>query len=145
MATLELTFVAPVQLAIASGATTPDPGGATVAGIVIWSTTTSSLLRWSGTAWNPVSAAGAATISSASVDVPYSRFEYTGTITDAAVLSTSKIMLTSGNCFDTDVNTAQDMQASVSRVAAGAFDIRLEPVRPREAIGGIFKFFYQIG
>ena len=51
MAKQELGFVVPLNLAIALNAITPDPGGANAIGAVVWSTTTTSLLRWSGTAW----------------------------------------------------------------------------------------------
>lgn len=51
MARSEQTFVAPPSLAVAAGATTPDPGGTAARGVLIWSTTTGSLLQWSGTAW----------------------------------------------------------------------------------------------
>ena len=47
----QTTFVAPPRLAIADGATTPDPGGADASGASVWSTTTNSLLIWTGTAW----------------------------------------------------------------------------------------------
>jgi hypothetical protein len=58
MATLQETYVVPPNLAIAEGATTPDPGGVAARGAVIWSTITGSLLRWSGTAWGAVSSTG---------------------------------------------------------------------------------------
>jgi hypothetical protein len=46
-----LTPDTPVQLAIADGATTPDPG---VTGAMAWSTTTGTFVRWSGSAWSAV-------------------------------------------------------------------------------------------
>jgi hypothetical protein len=49
------TFRAPLQLAVASGATTPNPGQD---GVIIWSTTTSSHLIWHGTAWAALSGGG---------------------------------------------------------------------------------------
>lgn len=51
MSLAEKTFRIPLSLAVALNATTPDPGGASAIGVIIWSTTTASLLRWSGTAW----------------------------------------------------------------------------------------------
>lgn len=46
-----LGFVTPLTLAVALNDVLPNPGGVGAAGCVIWSTTTLSLLRWSGTAW----------------------------------------------------------------------------------------------
>jgi hypothetical protein len=53
MTTKSLRFERPVQLAVALGATTPNPGET---GVVIWSTTTSSLLVWTGTQWSGIGA-----------------------------------------------------------------------------------------
>lgn len=52
------TFLAPPQLAIAEGATTPDPGGTAARGAIVWSTTLSAVVRWSGTAWNAMASGG---------------------------------------------------------------------------------------
>lgn len=148
MAQQVLTFQIPVQLAVAAGAVLPDPGGASAAGVIIWSTTTSSHLKWNGTAWTAVDttgAAGAVSISSVSVTVPYPSFEYTAVVADAAVLANSKIMLSYAHSLDTDQNTAQDIDYSVAAVAAGSFSIRIIPAVNPQAIGGIFKFFYLIG
>lgn len=66
MTTRDLSFRAPPSLAIASGASTPNPG---VAGAVVWSTTTSSLLAWNGSTWQPVAGSGAGvTISKQVID-----------------------------------------------------------------------------
>lgn len=54
MATRNLTYGVPVSLAIAEGATTPDPGGAAAKGAVVWSTTTATMLKWNGAAWYSV-------------------------------------------------------------------------------------------
>ena len=47
----QLGFQAPPQLAIAAGATSPNPG---IAGVVVWSTTLAALVRWSGAQWDAV-------------------------------------------------------------------------------------------
>lgn len=44
-----LGYEAPSSLAIAAGATTPNPG---IVGVQIWSTTLSDLVIWNGTSWN---------------------------------------------------------------------------------------------
>lgn len=46
-------FWAPPSLPIAASAATPNPG---VVGATVWSTTTQSLLVWSGSAWMPIGA-----------------------------------------------------------------------------------------
>lgn len=51
MATQELSFLAPLQLAIAEGATTPDPG---FEGVRVYSTTLTKLVEWRGGAWHAV-------------------------------------------------------------------------------------------
>lgn len=47
----ELSFQKPLSLAIAEGATTPDPGQA---GVTVWSTTLSKLVYWTGSIWTAV-------------------------------------------------------------------------------------------
>ncbi len=51
-------FQIPPNLAIAEGATTPDPGGTTARGVVVWSTTLNSLVQWTGAAWTAVGSSG---------------------------------------------------------------------------------------
>lgn len=46
----ELIFQKPLTLAIAEGATTPDPGQA---GVVVWSTTLGKPVHWDGAKWMP--------------------------------------------------------------------------------------------
>lgn len=48
MTVRDITFRAPLQLAVAAGATTPNPGQA---GVIVWSTATGSHLIWNGTSW----------------------------------------------------------------------------------------------
>lgn len=48
MARSELGFVAPPALAIAEGATTPDPG---IAGVSVWSSTLGRPVHWTGALW----------------------------------------------------------------------------------------------
>ena len=51
MTTKQLSFQAPINVAIAAGATSPNPGSA---GVGTWSTTTNSTVEWDGTKWNVV-------------------------------------------------------------------------------------------
>jgi hypothetical protein len=48
MTTQNYTFQAPPALAVAIGATTPNPG---IVGVSVWSTTASATLTWNGTSW----------------------------------------------------------------------------------------------
>ena len=48
MTTKSLSFQAPLSLAIAEGATTPDPG---VTGVIVWSTVLGVHVAWTGTKW----------------------------------------------------------------------------------------------
>lgn len=41
-------YLGVASLAIAEGATTPDPG---ITGVLVYSSTTARLMEWSGTAW----------------------------------------------------------------------------------------------
>lgn len=52
------TFLVPPNLAIAAGATTPDPGGTAARGVTVWSTTENALIRWSGSSWALVASGG---------------------------------------------------------------------------------------
>lgn len=47
----ELSFQKPLSLAIAEGATTPDPGQA---GVTVWSSTLNRLVYWTGSIWMAV-------------------------------------------------------------------------------------------
>lgn len=47
----ELSFQKPLSLAIAEGATTPDPGQA---GVTVWSSTLNRLVYWTGSIWTAV-------------------------------------------------------------------------------------------
>lgn len=58
MTTRQLSFKGPPQLAIAAGASTPNPG---IAGVQIWSTTANSILVWDGDSWEAVGSGGAPT------------------------------------------------------------------------------------
>lgn len=70
MTTRQLAFKGPPSLAVAAGATTPNPG---IAGVQVWSTTTSSILTWDGSQW-AAAASGAPTSDSilapVDMDVP---------------------------------------------------------------------------
>lgn len=51
MATKILTYQAPLSLAIAAGASTPNPG---FAGVEVWSSTLGRLVYWDGSNWHPI-------------------------------------------------------------------------------------------
>jgi hypothetical protein len=55
MTTKQLSFKAPPQLAIAVGATTPDPG---INGVTVWSTTANALVHWDSNSWELVGGTG---------------------------------------------------------------------------------------
>ncbi len=55
MATKSLRFEAPPSLAIAEGATTPNPG---IAGISVWSSTLAKPVYWTGSLWTAGAAGG---------------------------------------------------------------------------------------
>ena len=44
----ELAFRIPVQISASPGATSPNPGAA---GVIAWSTTSSTLVTWDGAQW----------------------------------------------------------------------------------------------
>lgn len=50
-----LTFVGLPSLAVAEGATTPNPGY----NAVVWSTTLGAVVAWDGSAWHAIDAGGA--------------------------------------------------------------------------------------
>ncbi len=56
MAKAQQSYIKPLVLAVAEGATTPNPG---ITGVVVLSSTTGSLMRWGGSAWT--TAGGAST------------------------------------------------------------------------------------
>lgn len=69
MAASELAYRQLLQLAVAEGATTPNPG---VAGLWAWSTTTGRPMQWDGSAWHahvPVHVGGTAPSNPAANDV----------------------------------------------------------------------------
>lgn len=51
MTTKQLSFKGPPQLAIAAGATSPNPG---INGVQVWSTTENALVFWDSTSWEVV-------------------------------------------------------------------------------------------
>lgn len=57
MTSRDYSFQAPPAMAIAVGATTPNPG---VVGATVWSTTANKILVWSGSAWTDPGGAGVA-------------------------------------------------------------------------------------
>lgn len=57
MTTRQLSFKGPPQLAIAAGATSPNPG---INGVTVWSTTENAILNWSSTSWELLGTGGGA-------------------------------------------------------------------------------------
>ena len=148
MAKSALGFQIPVQLAIALNAVTPDPGGASAAGVMVWSTTTGNYVKWTGTAWTAVDTTGgggAASISTAIITAPYPTRELVATVVDAAVTVASKIILAHGMYLDTDANVPEDVDISIIGVPlVGSFKVRLT-AKTAESIGGPFKISYLLG
>lgn len=58
MTTRQLSFKGPPQLAIAAGATTPNPG---ISGVTVWSTTLGSMVIWDGSTWELLSSSSSYT------------------------------------------------------------------------------------
>ena len=63
----ELAFRIPVQIAASPGATSPNPGAA---GVIAWSTTSSTLLTWDGAQWVLADVAPQITVASSAPSSP---------------------------------------------------------------------------
>ena len=87
---------------------------------------------------------GSATITAATVSVPYGSRDYLATVTDAGVSGTSKIMLLPGFYASTDENEPAEADMTLEAAASGNFLVRLT-AKGRESIGGVFKLQYMIG
>ena len=59
MTMIDLSFRAPLNLAIVEGAITPDPGAI---GVRIWSTTANKALVWNGVVWAAVDSNGTSNV-----------------------------------------------------------------------------------
>lgn len=68
MATKNLRFEAPPSLAIAEGATTPNPG---IAGVSVWSSTLGKPVYWTGGLWTAGAAGGATSPGGMTKEVQY--------------------------------------------------------------------------
>jgi hypothetical protein len=88
---------------------------------------------------------GSVSISAMTITVPYGSSTYTATVTNASVLSTSKLMVTHGAYTDLDVNDPDldQIEYHVETIAAGSFLFELSA--RSGTIGGPFKFNYLIG
>lgn len=96
MTTKQLGFKAPLALAIASGAVTPDPG---YVGVTVWSTTTLSLLTWDGNSWEPASASAVSPPTELTLDFGSTpRYSKAFSVAVSGILVGAKVILTpSGN------------------------------------------------
>lgn len=87
---------------------------------------------------------GSATITAATVTVPYGSRDYLATVTDAGVSPTSKLLLVPGFYAPTDANEPADADMTIQSATTGSFSLRLT-AKGRESIGGAFKLHYLIG
>lgn len=88
MARKDLSFRSPPQLAVAIGATTPNPG---IPGALVWSTSLAKLLLWNGTNWGLTSgAAGVSQVDFGAAGKSDTSFVVTG---QTGILSTSSIFV----------------------------------------------------
>jgi hypothetical protein len=89
---------------------------------------------------------GSVTLGAATITVPYGSQSYSGLVTDATVLSTSKILLQFGSYGDTAENDPE-MDALIIHpegIVAGSFNIEISTVAGL-GIGGPFNFYYLVG
>jgi hypothetical protein len=86
---------------------------------------------------------GGATITAATIDVPFGRHERTVTVIDAACTGASKVIVNWGATLATDENQPSMGNVTFSAVpAAGSFDVT---VSSDEAVGGAYKILYTLG
>lgn len=127
-----------------SGATTLDG----LTDVTLSTPTTGQVLKYNGTAWvndtDATGGGGSATITAATVSVPYGSRDYLATVTDAGVSGASKIMLLPGFYASTDENEPAEADMTLEAAASGNFLVRLT-AKGRESIGGVFKLQYLIG
>jgi len=102
------------DLAIANGATTPNPG---FPGVLVWSTTLASIVSWNGTSWNiqptskllaKISTVFASTASSAAVQIVLS-------------LSIPANFLVAGKTFCINLSGTQSQSAAATNVSGYIF------------------------
>ena len=86
---------------------------------------------------------GGATITAATIDVPFGRHERTVTIVDVSCTATSKVLVGWGATLPTDENQPSMGRVDFSAVpAAGSLDVT---VSSDEAVGGAYKILYTLG
>lgn len=90
MTTKQLGFKAPVALAIAAGATSPDPG---IAGVWIWSSTASAPLYWNGSAWTGASSGPAVALNCRAATTSNITSLSTATSSDGVTFASSDLVL----------------------------------------------------
>lgn len=105
---LNLSIPTLPSLAVASGATTPVPSGPSQ----IWSTTTSSVLTWNGSSWQPPASGGSSsgvTISSVNIDLgskPVASGNFT--ITGSGFIVGKTVIITQSSGPATNAGTIPD-------------------------------------
>lgn len=104
---------------------------------------TTTFLRADGSFAAPVG--GAASISTATITAPYDSLDYSETVTDAAIASSNKIILSWGATTDDDENTP-DMEDINFSAVAGTGNFVAKICSPNNnSFGGSFKLSYLIG
>lgn len=90
------------------------------------------------------SAGGSASVTEATISIPFGTGDAVVTVTDALVTPSSKIILVPGATLQTDANDPADVFMSVEERLSGSFTVRVRAVN-RESIGGPFKMNYILG
>lgn len=89
-------------------------------------------------------ATGGIPVTAVTINVPSPTYEYTATITDAAIDVTSNIVITEGVYADTDTNVGQYIKYYILSQSAGSAELRMYTDNGFEFVGD-FKFNYMVG
>ena len=139
MTTRQLSFQAPPSLALAVGATTPNPG---VAGATAWSTTLGKLVAWNGTSWQLTTPAGSVALAQATVDFgATANWGKTFAIADAAATPASKVVMTPAP--DSDEYDMDNFACAAYCAVAGTITAFIQALPG--PVSGTRKFNYLLG
>ena len=122
-----LSYQSPPALAIGEGDTLPDPGGASAAGAVAWSTTLAKPVYWTGANWTAGSAGGGgggnANISTVSVLVqPAGMYQVDlPGVSVPGLTASSKVAATLSPSADWDADDLAGYGVTVTGTGAGTF------------------------
>jgi hypothetical protein len=130
MTTKQLGFRAPVSLAIAANATSPDPG---FPGVWVWSSTTGTPLYWDGTAWKAPSAGSGTSVIYGTAILDFGlvpKEEAVTTVLTGVVAENSfiNLMVNPAGTVDhtQDEHAVEEFKTVVQNIVPGvSFDIRM--------------------